>query len=251
MVILNYCLVKTRLKVYQNLPSVKTRQSVDSGKLLLVENDPKLNTALEKVFINKGFAVTAVYSLQQAYRAVDSDSFSLAVIDRILGDGDGLDLVEYLHESSFQTKTLVLTEKSEVKHRIEGLEKGADDYLGKPFSQIELTLRLRALINKQKLKQHQWLQTKQAKLYFETGLVVTDLGSVRLRKKEASILACLFRYQNRVVSRSLLIEEVWRGEDTIPLVGTVDVYIRRLRQRLNNLGVKINTIRGFGYRVLS
>lgn len=216
--------------------------------ILLAENDKSLSQTLYTLLHQKGFSVSCVSDLESAYEVMDSKACDLIIIDRLLDDGDGIELVSYAREVSSYSHLLCLSQLDSGKEKIHGLAKGADDYLAKPFDTEELMLRVERLLAKQKLKNDRELVVGAVHLFPETGQVLTPQGKVQLRRRESQLLSCLFRYQNRTLSRDNLIDMVWKGTSSIPSYTTLDVYIRRIRVALGASKDIIQTVRGFGYK---
>lgn len=218
-------------------------------RLLLVENDTSLANSLKQLLVHAGYLVAVSASLEQAYQLLAKHGQDLVIIDRMLDDGDGIELVNFLHDVSFGTRTLVLSQKNRDFDRVTGLEAGADDYIGKPFSTRELLLKVRILLQRQKYRPQEYLQLGELCLHPGSGHLTLADRQCQLRKREAQILTCLLRHQGSVVSKSQLIEYVWQSEDDIPTHTTVEVYIRRLRIALGTHQSMLKTVRGFGYQV--
>jgi two-component system phosphate regulon response regulator PhoB len=216
--------------------------------ILLAENDTSLSQTLYSLLHKRGFAVSCVSDLASAYEVLDRKACDLLIVDRMLDDGDGLDLISYLKEVSSYSHLLCLSQLSSAQEKIKGLAKGADDYLAKPFDTEELLLRVDRLMGKQKLKNEAELVVGEVHLFPETGVLITPSITSQLRRREAQLLSCLFRYQNRTLSRDNLIEMVWKGTSEIPTYTTLDVYIRRIRIALGASKHVIKTMRGFGYK---
>lgn len=218
-----------------------------TASILLIENDLSLQTSLIQLFDRQLWTTKAVTSLEQAWRALDSQTFTLLVIDRVLDDGDGLEIVEYLRSIQHPSMLLCLTAKGEVMERLRGLKTGADEYLPKPFSSEELVLRIKNLLAKRKLYQPTKFICDSFTFDPETGHVGTPSDNFYLRRRESQILGCLFRHQKSVVTRRMLVDTLWPGATTVPEESTLDVYVRRLRMSLGEHGKAIKTVRGFGY----
>lgn len=214
--------------------------------LAVIENDLSTQKLIQEVAEQCGFQVFCAATLEDGYSLFERVRIEIAIIDRLLDDGDGLELVEYLATELPQIKLLLLSQKSEVPERIRGLEFGADDYMGKPFSLAELKLRLQVLAHRTKQLDQDALRIGELILYPETGKLVLGEAIKQVRRREAQILACLIRYKNQVVSRDQLITSVWALSEN-PTYSTVDVYIRRIRVILGAYSDVIHTIRGFGY----
>ncbi len=218
-------------------------------RILLAENEVSLARTVSQLLTSKGMHVTQVRTLKGALRYLSQGDYDLVIIDRILDDGDGLDLIQYANQSSFATRVLCLSRLNQVADRVKGLGSGADEYMGKPFSGEELLLRVDSLLAKQKLIDTQVITAGPLQLFLESGVLLVRKRQVLLRKRESDILACLLRYKNRVVSRDTIIDHVWQGNAEIPTYSTLDVYIRRIRVMLGRYKYVIKTVRGFGYMV--
>jgi DNA-binding response OmpR family regulator len=218
--------------------------------IMIVENDAGTRSLVAEIASGLGHKVVVCSSLSEAYQSLTNARIELAIIDRVLDDGDGLELVEYLHEASFATKTILLSQLSETTQRILGLEQGADEYLAKPFSVAELKLKLRMLLQREKRKQHETLRAGMIELEPETGTLKVGQHSCTIRKRVSQILAYLLRHKNQVVSREMLIEYIWASADEQPTQATIDVYVRRIRMLLKEQSSQLRTIRGFGYMLV-
>jgi DNA-binding response OmpR family regulator len=217
--------------------------------ILLIEDDHNL-TAIIRQSLSGEFSVTCASTLAESFRALEAKTFEVVLIDRMLPDGDAIEVIEYLHQTSFQTKIIALSRLFQPAEKIRGLESGADDYLPKPFSLAELKLKIRKTANYEKRKQTEYFSTGKLQFFPDSGEVLIDGTIAKLRRKEADILLCLFRYKNRVVSRDTIVDEVWSNHDSLPTQTTLDVYIRRLRILLQEYGRVIVTKRGFGYMLI-
>jgi len=211
-------------------------------RLLLVEDDPKLGPLLVRLFEAEGYLVDLATDAAQgmAPRALD-----IAVIDRMLPDGDGLDVCTQLRRADFDGPILMLTARSETKDRVHALDFGADDYLTKPFEMEELLARLRAL-----LRRGPRLAT------FEVGPLHVDVGRrnafvrgqlLPLTSREFDLLAYLARRVGVLVSKAELVENVWAADEIVANV--VEVHMSRLRDKLGADAALIQTVRGQGYRL--
>ena len=136
---------------------------------------------------------------------------------------------------------------SEVADKVKTLQQGADDYLAKPFSSQELLIRIQRLLEKEKVLPQDYYSVGEVKLYPETGQLLLRDKKITLRKRESQVLACLLKKPKQVVTRAMLIDQIWRGQDDIPCYSTLDVYVRRIRMVLGQKFNVIKTVRGFGY----
>jgi len=213
-------------------------------RLLLVEDDPKLGPLLAKVLSSSGYAVTLAADAARA-RAASGQGIDLAVVDRMLPDGDGLDVCASLRRADFDGPILMLTARAETRDRVQALDLGADDYLTKPFEMEELLARLRAL-----------LRRGPRITSFDVGPLHLDVGRrnafargqlLALTGREFDLLAYLARRAGQPVPKSELVENVWDAGEVVPNV--VEVHVSRLRDKLGADSDLIETVRGHGYRV--
>lgn len=218
--------------------------------ILIVENDKKLATTLSAHLQSKQFLCVCCSSVEAAINELEKFSYDLVLLDRILSDGDGLEVAQFLSDYSFQTKILVLSELSQINDRIKGLEEGADEYLPKPFSLTELTLKINKLLQTQKMRTQEQLSLGKILIHPDSGELIINGKSYQIRKKEIQLLTCLVRHKNQVVSRDKIIDIVWSGNYDVPTQSTLDVYVRRLRISLGKYKNYIKTVRGFGYMAL-
>ncbi|MFH2118124.1 MAG: response regulator transcription factor, partial [Candidatus Paceibacterota bacterium] len=167
------------------------------------------------------------------------------------GQEDALLAGEYVKDILPEIKILFLSKKGEIKDRIQGLETAGDDYLPKPFSLAELRLRVRSLLAMQRATEQgrrRWV-VGELVFYPDQGLVETPGRKAQLRRRETEILECLVQAAGATVSRQQLTRVLWPASYE-PNSSTVDVYIRRIRQKLGELSYMLQTCRGFGYRLV-
>lgn len=217
--------------------------------IFLVEDNASLRSSISSFLISRNINVIPCSDLDSAYLQLEKITPDLMIVDRVLPDGDGLELVEYISNVAFQIKTLILSDKKDVEDRIDGFSSGVDDYLGKPFSSKELNFRVLSLLAKNKIKSESIIELGPIKLFVDDGYVQVDSENIIVRKKELQLLQCLARHQGQVVSRDQIIDCVWGYGNEIPVASTIDVYIRRLRMLLGEYGGMIKTVRGFGYKL--
>jgi DNA-binding response OmpR family regulator len=216
--------------------------------ILIVEDDRMLAEQIAAVLSALNSKVVAVHSLVAAYEQLEHSVPDVIILDRMLGDGDGIELLEYVVENELPTRVLVLSRLSDVTQRILGLERGADDYLPKPFARTELLLKTKLLLSRNKDICNTALKLGPVLLDPQTGELKIGAYVHIFRKREAEIFACLLRYKNQVLSREKIISQVWGMTTEIPTHSTLDVYIRRIRMALGEYQYLLETIRGFGYR---
>lgn len=231
-------------------------------KVLIVEDDSRVSAFLDRGLKAEGYrtqvapraqtGLTLAKALQK--ESTESGSEALLVLDIMLPDGSGLDVCQSLRLDGFRLPILMLTALNTVEDRIAGLKMGADDYLGKPFSFDELLARIEAL-RRRSLQMAP--ATKDRKL--EVADLVLDLVSMRLSRagreipltaKELALIELMMSAPGRLFSRERILSNVW-GMNEDPLTNVVDVYIRRLRAKIDLEGMPplIHTQRGLGYRL--
>jgi len=218
----------------------------DTPTALVVEDENETRAFIVATLREMGVLPTGVGKLGDARAAFRERPFGLLVVDRILPDGSALDWVAELRKSGHTTPILLLTALREVPERVEGLEAGADDYMGKPFAPLELKARVRALLRR----------GHPARRYVEAGAVRLDLDcrEAFVRGEEVPVTDREFRVLERLLdsrglAREELLEDVW-GEATPETSASLDVFLSRLRRKLGERGLPdaIETIRGHGFR---
>jgi two-component system, OmpR family, response regulator len=233
----------------ENRPALKISHKFLNKRILIVENDRVLLRSLTTYLVEKSYHCLGSSTLETAYHLIDRYSFDLVILDRVLDDGDGRELIPHLKEVSYPTKILVLSQKHQLEDRLDGLSQGADDYLGKPFSLRELLIKVDTLLRRQKMFPQDLLRVKDLSLYTEAALLCLGSQCKNIRRREADILACLMRHKNQVVSKQQIISSVWQNSPDVPTYTTVDVYIRRIRLHLGDKLHYLVTVRGLGYMI--
>lgn len=219
-------------------------------RLLLVEDDAPLAELLARDLEEIGHGVRHVADGAEALRLLTDEPFDAVVLDRMLPALDGISLLERLRRQNVTLPVVMLTALGRAPEKIEGLHAGADDYVVKPVSAQELDARLQAI-----LRGRQWMMKGDDTI--RAGAIVVsptkhrawrDGRDLDLPVTELKLLAELARNAGSVVTRAMLLERVWEY-DFEPTTNVVDVYIRRLRQKLTAAGEGdlITTMRGVGY----
>jgi DNA-binding response OmpR family regulator len=222
--------------------------------ILIVEDDRDIAELLQRYLTRAGHVTDALGNGGEALAFLRSRVPDLVILDLMLPGVDGLEVCRILRGGP-QTRALpiiMLTARTEESDRIAGLEIGADDYVTKPFSPSELVARVGALLR----RAQRWAESGRAVLsYSRIDLdrerhLVTDRGQqVRLTAKEFLLLEYLMQHRGRVLSRDLLLTDVW-GYRYTGGTRTVDVHVRRLREKIPGLGDAIETVKQFGYRLV-
>jgi len=218
--------------------------------ILIVEDDHILANQLQETLAKEHYQSLLTATIKEAKLALEERDFDLVLLDWNLPDGDGIELLRSWRSIKLSTPVLVLSAKSSINERVYALDAGADDYLCKPYSNLELLARIRALGRRE-------APVKSAKISVED--VIIDLLShevyvqdeqIKLSQAEFDLLTLLFQHQNMVLSRFQLNEHICKDFDRITQSNLVDVHIKNIRKKLNRPQV-ISTIRGVGYSVKS
>ena len=214
------------------------------GSVLLVEDEENLASLVQAYLEQEGYRVVAVGSGEEALRVVDEEPVRLVVLDLNLPDLDGLEVCRRIRLRS-QVPVVMLTARDEEADRLAGLDSGADDYIGKPFSPRELVARMRAVLRRAGADEDVLVLGDVA--IRRSAREVTVAGTpVELRPKEFDLLAYLVQNRGAVLSRDLLLDRVW-GLDYAGGTRTVDVHVAQLRRKLRRPDL-IRTVRSAGYK---
>ena len=219
-------------------------------RLLLIEDDGKISSFVRKGLEEQGWDVECCADGDEGFLWATSRSWDVIVLDIMLPGRDGLSILRNLREKKNNVPVIVLTARSALNERIEGLNLGADDYLCKPFFIEELTARILAVTRRASGETLNLLQQGDLIVNLVSREVKIGERSIDLTAREFSLLELLLRSPDRVFSRTQILEHVW-GYDFDPRTNVVDVYIRRLRTKLGMVPEipVIETVRGVGYRL--
>ena len=223
-----------------------------SQKILIIEDEPDIRKTLEYNISREGYHVVGASSLLEAKSQIESDSFSLILLDLMLPDGSGLDLCREIKSDKEKSSIpiIILTAKDDEVDKVVGFELGADDYVTKPFSVRELILRMKAVLKRGEKKSDNvevQRQFGQLSIDTESHEVFVDNNEIILTALEFKLLCQLVDRRGRVQSRDQLLSDVW-GYSAEVTTRTVDTHIKRLREKLGSMGKYVQTIRGVGYK---
>ncbi|HEX3691592.1 MAG TPA: response regulator transcription factor [Solirubrobacteraceae bacterium] len=216
-------------------------------RILVVEDHPRLATALAEGLRREGMAIDLAFDGTEALAHVAINRYDVVVLDRDLPGVHGDQVCRALIEQRSETRVLMLTAASTIRDRVEGLELGADDYLPKPFDFTELVARIRALARRAVAPVPPTLSRGGVTLDPARRAAARHGQPLDLSPKEFAVLECLLSADGRVVSTEDLLERVW-DETTNPFTGTVKTTMSRLRAKLGDPPV-IDTVREGGYRI--
>lgn len=219
--------------------------------ILIVEDDADIAEGLHYNLKREGFRATIAESAEKGLRiALDErTSPSLILLDLMLPGMSGMELCRRLRREPLteNTPVIMLTAKAAEAEKIAGLEVGADDYIVKPFSVKEVIARVRAVLRRAEKESSPKYEDPRMSIDFDDMRVVCDGESVRLTRKEFALLEYLIRNSGRVATRQQLLDNVW-GYSYFGDTRTLDVHVRRLRQKMNDCGICVETVVGVGYR---
>lgn len=217
----------------------------------MIEDDRELARYLCSELSRLGHTVTLCADLAAAAGAFAESSYDAVLLDRMLPDGDGLSFIEKIRLSGSLVPVLVLSALADVGHRVEGLRAGGDDYLVKPFDIAELAARLDVLQRRSQI-QNSVTEIRLGDLAIDllTQRVTRAEQEIRLQPREYKLLEYLARHAGQVITRAMLLEEVW-GLQFDPQTNVVDVHVSRLRNKLDAgfSSPLLHTVRGEGYRL--
>ncbi len=219
-------------------------------RILLVEDNRRLNHSLQVSLTDEGYAVDPAYTGTEAEELAELTPYDAIVLDIMLPEKDGLSVCRDLRNKRINTPVLMLTARDDIEDRVAGLDSGADDYLVKPFALEELRARLRALLRRNAEDKSPMLEVADLSLDPATHFVQRSGHEIDLTAKEYSLLEYFMRNPNRVITREMAESHIW-SYDMMNTSNVVDVYIRRLRRKIDDpFEPKLfETVRGMGYRL--
>ena len=215
-------------------------------RLLVVEDDPNLNTQLVEALKDAGYAVDSARDGEEGHFLGDTEPYDAVVLDIGLPKMDGLSVLEQWRKDGRKMPVLLLTARDRWSDKVAGIDAGADDYVAKPFHMEEVLARLRALVRRSAGHASNEIECGPVRLDARAGRLTVDGLLIKLTSHEFRLIAYLMMHQGRVVSRTELVEHLY-DQDFDRDSNTIEVFIGRLRKKL---GVDIiQTIRGLGYTV--
>jgi DNA-binding response OmpR family regulator len=219
-------------------------------RILVVEDEKKVATALQQGLEAEGYAVTLAADGEEGFDLVGREPFDLVLLDLALPRRDGVDVLAAMRKRNCMTPVFILTARDSIEDRVLGLDAGADDYLIKPFTFPELLARIRALLRRGRTDSALKLQHEDLCVDLATRKVARGEQPLELTAKEFEILECLLRNRGRTVSREMLARQVWHVTSrATPLDNVIDVTMVRLRRKIDDpFETKLlHTIRGMGF----
>jgi two-component system OmpR family response regulator len=215
-------------------------------RILLVEDDPLLADGLTRSLRQSDFAVDCVHDGEAADHVLAAQSYDVLILDLGLPKLDGFEVLKRLRRRGATTPVLILTARDALADRVKGLDLGADDYLTKPFDLPELEARVRALIRRGQSGGNPFLTHGQLSLDIGGRRATLAGVPLELSAREIGVLEVLMLRSGRVVNKEQLAEQLYGWDDEVGS-NAIEVYVHRLRKKLEPAGVVIRTIRGLGY----
>jgi len=218
-------------------------------RYLLVEDNPELSEAVVKRLVLDGHAVDRATTLAEAEDCLAAASYDLILLDVMLPDGDGRDFLAR-SRAHLETPVIVLTARSQVADRVSALDQGADDYITKPFDFAELEARCRAVMRRRGGAARNEIELGSVTFDLLAGTLRTGNEILELRHREIRLLEVFARHPGQILSKSHLMERLF-SYDVSVTENAIEVYVGRLRRRIEGIGLRIETVRGLGYRIES
>lgn len=220
-------------------------------RILLVEDDQRIAVALQETLEDCQYTVDLAPDGEMGWELLQAFDYGLILLDVMLPKLSGIELCQRLRHAGMQLPVLMLTARDSSNDKVMGLDAGADDYVIKPFDLAELTARIRALLRRGDVVLPTVLEWGNLRLNPSNYQVIYDENLLHLTPKEYQILELFIRKPHRVLSRSMIMDQLWSFENP-PGEETVKVHIKDLRKKLRNAGAPpdfIETIYGLGYRL--
>jgi len=220
-------------------------------RILVVEDEKKLANFIKHGLEEERYIVEIAYNGEQGLEMAMNNEYDAILLDVMLPGRDGFSILQELRKAGIKVPIMMLTARGATEDRVMGLDLGADDYLPKPFSFEELAARLRSILRRSAPEKTTKLQCGDLILDTITHFAYRGGKEIELTTKEYALLEYLMRNKNRIVSRSNILQHVWRHSFD-PESNIIDVYIKRLREKIEfdpSQPQLIQSIRGVGYRI--
>ncbi|MFH0708852.1 MAG: response regulator transcription factor [Pseudomonadota bacterium] len=216
--------------------------------ILVIDDNEELLYALQQLLKDALYHVDVATTLSEGKVNIDEKKYDLILLDWMLPDGTGIELLTRLRQEKIRTPILLFSSKKEVEDKVEALDGGADDYLEKPFSNIELLARIRALLRRESSQKQTLIEIGNLSIDFSSRSVLVNNEPAKLSAKEFELLELLILNANTVLTRYQISEHLSRDFDHLSASNIVDAHIKNLRKKLN-ADELIQTVRGVGYMI--
>lgn len=220
-------------------------------KILIIEDEYSLADAIAETLKKESFDVKIIIDGEEGENEALTNIYDLILLDIMLPNKDGFQILKNLESEKINTPIIILTAKSEIYDKLNGLENGADDYITKPFHMRELVARIKNILKrKSNIEDTNYLEYGDIKLDLKAGRIICNNNKIMINGKELDLLETLLLNKTQVINREILANKIW-GYNSDTEYNNVEVYMSFLRKKLKLLKskVKIKTIRGIGYKL--
>lgn len=220
-------------------------------KILIIEDEYSLADAISEMLIKENFSCNIITNGEDGEDEALTNIYDLILLDVMLPNKNGFEILRNLRDERIETPIIMLTAKSEISDKLDGLENGADDYITKPFHMRELMARIKVILKrKTNIKNTNILEYSDLILDLRTGKMSSNNTEICINGKELNLLEMLLLNKNHIISREILANKIW-GYNSDTEYNNVGVYVSFLRKKLKLLKskVKIKAVRGMGYKM--
>ena len=220
-------------------------------KILIIEDEYSLADAISETLKKEKFTVTIITDGEKGEEEALTNIYDLILLDIMLPNKDGFKILNNLRRKKVDTPIIILTAKSEISDKLNGLENGADDYITKPFHMKELLARVKIILRrKTNIESINILEYADLKLDIRTGKILSHDNEIEINGKELELLETLLLNKHQIVDRETLANKIW-GYNSETEYNNVEVYVSFLRKKLKLIksNIKIKAVRGIGYKM--
>lgn len=221
-------------------------------KILIIEDEPSLRELIQRSLEKERYVVEAAADFQSGLRKIEDYDYDCVLLDIMLPDGNGLNLLEQLKKMHKRENVIIISAKDSLDDKVLGLELGADDYLPKPFHLAELNARIKSVIRRQRRDGEMDIRLANIRIVPDTFQVFVDDKEIELNRKEYDILLYFANRPGRLVNKNTLAESVWGDHiDQVDNFDFIYAQIKNLRKKLKDAGAlaELKAVYGFGYKM--
>lgn len=221
-------------------------------KILIIEDEPSLRELIQRSLEKERYVVEAAADFQSGLRKIEDYDYDCVLLDIMLPDGNGLNLLEQLKKMHKRENVIIISAKDSLDDKVLGLELGADDYLPKPFHLAELNARIKSVIRRQRRDGEMDIRLANIRIVPDTFQVFVDDKEIELNRKEYDILLYFANRPGRLVNKNTLAESVWGDHiDQVYNFDFIYAQIKNLRKKLKDAGAlaELKAVYGFGYKM--
>ena len=221
-------------------------------KILIIEDEPSLRELIQRSLEKERYVVEAAADFQSGLRKIEDYDYDCVLLDIMLPDGNGLNLLEQLKKMRKRENAIIISAKDSLDDKVLGLELGADDYLPKPFHLAELNARIKSVIRRQRRDGEMDIRLANIRIVPDTFQVFVDDKEIELNRKEYDILLYFANRPGRLVNKNTLAESVWGDHiDQVDNFDFIYAQIKNLRKKLKDAGAlaELKAVYGFGYKM--